>query len=92
MYGRTHTYSYRNHYSARLNKCFFLILKNDYPEKLFEDGIRILELYDLNENNRYGLYIGTTKGEGPPTECEMRGRKCNSEEEWVNLTSPYMDD
>lgn len=90
--GRRHMYNYRNHYSARLNKCFFLVLHNDYSEKPTQDLTRTLELLDVNENNRYGLFIGVANSKSPPAECEVRGQRCTSEAEWVDLTNPYMED
>jgi hypothetical protein len=87
-----HRYSYRNHYSQRLNKCFFLVTNIVW----FKPGkggvgkeVRYLELFDLNENNRYGSYVGTASGK---LVCEIRGRSCSSEQEWMELVSPYIDE
>jgi hypothetical protein len=53
----------------------------------------MLELLDLNDNNRYGLYIGLTprKPDSRLT-CEVRDRDCSSEQEWWGLTSRYLED
>lgn len=80
-------YTYRNHYNSRLNKCFYMVIER----ALLKDGpeVRTLELFDLNENNRYGLYIGVVSDK-PPTSCEVRNKACTSESEWLNLVSPYI--
>ena len=88
--GRTHSYSYRNHYSPRLNKCFFVVQHLDYAHGKINEAVRVLELFDVNENNNYGTFIGT-RGT-PPTMCEVRDRECKSESEWYELVRPYMDD
>ena len=57
--------------------------------------LRELELYDVNENNRYGGYIGRApKGSSDSSAgqkdviCEMRGKACSSEQEWWELSNP----
>ena len=52
-----------------------------------------LELYDVNEKASYGMYLGELgTGDKDPTHCEVRGRTCSSEAEWMDLVSPYMDE
>jgi hypothetical protein len=93
-------FSYQNHYQPRLNKCFLLVLRRIYFKSNKGDTyLRELELYDVNENNRYGGYIGRApKGSSDSSAgqkdviCEMRGKACSSEQEWWELSNRYMED
>jgi hypothetical protein len=94
--GHSHTFTYQNHYSLRYNKCFFQVLHF----QSFKDGFytRELELLDLNENTPYGRYFSTVlagpddKYTKPALSCEVRGKLCRYESEWVDLASQYMED
>jgi hypothetical protein len=94
--GGVHTYNYQNHYSLRYNKCFLQVLHF----ASYKDGFysRELQLLDLNENAPYGSYFSTAlagpddKYTKPALSCEVRGRLCRYESEWVDLASQYMDD
>jgi len=48
--------SYKNHYNSRLNKCFYVILINDWRE-----GLQMFSLVDVNENKYVGLYHASEK-------------------------------
>jgi hypothetical protein len=87
----TFIYTYRNHYSQRLNKCFYMLQTRIQFKSGGETGETLtLELLDVNENNQYGLFIGS---EGHiPTSCEILQKKCSSQDEWLNLASPYLDE
>jgi hypothetical protein len=82
--------NYQNHYNHTLNKCFFLVIETTHFNSTKEQ-LRMLELLDLNDNSRYGLYIGLTKQDSHTT-CEVRGRDCSSEPEWVDLANRYLED
>src|ERR1700730_7086119 len=77
---------YENHYSPRLNKCFYLEISTSYERKSNKaTSLKSLRLFDLNENKEYATFIeGLT--------CDVRGKQCHSEAEWRELVKPYMDD
>jgi hypothetical protein len=87
------TGNYENHYSARLNKCFYLEIGTSYQKQKDQnqkDEVRMLKsmrLFDLHENKEYGQYY-----EGYILICEVQGTKCNSEAEWRQLAKPYLEE
>jgi hypothetical protein len=81
--------NYENHYSAHLNKCFFLEISVIYERK--GGSSKMMRLFDLNENKEYGVFVsGPT--ESTPLECVVRGQVCRSESEWRQLLKPFMED
>ena len=81
------TADFENHYSPRLNKCFYL-QKSGSVSKLM--GIESLELYDLNENRKLGNF--TTGNRLGITECQVQGKNCRSEQEWRELAKPFLEE
>jgi hypothetical protein len=84
-------FNYENHYSARLNKRFFLeISLSNNKGRLTKS--KDMRLFDLNENKEYGIYMdGFCDGCGPIT-CLVQGQVCRSENEWRQLLKPFMED
>jgi hypothetical protein len=80
--------NYQNHYSEKLNKCFFLEIST-----FFERGkmSKLLRLFDLNENKEYGSYW---ESDNTPTfvDCVVGEHRCSSEREWRQLAKPYLED
>jgi hypothetical protein len=68
-------FNYENHYSARLNKCFFLEIAVTYERKGGKPtGSTLMRLFDLNDNKEYGTFVsGPT--ESTPSACVVRGKK-----------------
>jgi hypothetical protein len=81
--------TYENHYSPRLNKCFYLEIRTILPRSANESNIKHLTLYDLNENKEYGHFIDA---QPVGAACEVRGKTCNSEAEWRTLAKPFLDE
>lgn len=83
-----HRMNYENHYSERLNKCFFLEILVVVEKGKFSKQFR---LFDLNENREYGSYYesDTTLGF---VDCIVRDVRCSSEREWRTLAKPYLED
>jgi hypothetical protein len=82
--GQTHA-DFENHYSPRLNKCFYLEISTTYgPGK---KPFKLLRLFDLLDNKELTTFI-----EGPLMHCEVRNRSCTSEAEWRELIKPFMED
>jgi hypothetical protein len=82
-------FNYENHYSARLNKCFFLEIAVSY-EKEKSTSSKIMRLFDLNGKRQYGTFVsGPT--ESTPLACVVRGKSCQSESEWQQLVKPFME-
>ena len=80
-------FNYENHYSARLNKCFFLEIAVSHKPT----NSKIMRLFDLNENKEYGTFVsGPT--ESTPLACVVRGNTCRSESEWRQLLKSFMED
>jgi len=79
--------SYKNHYNSRLNKCFYVILINDWRE-----GLQMFSLVDVNENKYVGLYHASKNVPDGPVECQVQGKQCKTEEEWRALIKPFMED
>jgi hypothetical protein len=85
-------FNYENHYSPRLNKCFFLEIAVSYEvQNGKRESTRVLRLIDLNDNKEYGIYMGDLDGSGP-TVCTVRERVCRFEAEWRELIKPFMED
>ena len=72
---------YEDHYSPRLNKCFFLVKS---ISSLENGWMTSLELFDLNEHKQYGSFSSDL-------ECEFQGKVCRSEQEWWELAKPFLD-
>jgi len=88
--------NYRNHYNAKLNKCFYLQSVAIFP-KSKEQGIsEEVLLYDLNENKAYGYFHRMRKyGSGAPEapdNCHVLENYCRSDNEWESLIKPYMEE
>jgi hypothetical protein len=83
-------YNYENHYSARLNKCFFLEIAVSYER---EDGTssKLMRLFDLNDNREYGVFVSGLSDKGPPVACLLQDKICQSEGEWRQLLKPFME-
>ncbi|QOZ33218.1 hypothetical protein [Bradyrhizobium sp. CCBAU 53421] len=85
--GERQTSNYRNHYSEKLNKCFFLEIS------LFTKTGKVsnlLRLYDLNENKEYASYWDTS--DMSFIDCVVGETRCKSQEEWYKLAKPYLED
>jgi hypothetical protein len=83
--------NYENHYSARLNKCFFLEIAMSYEREEGKPGSKIMRLFDLTDNKEYAAFAsGPT--ESTPLACVVRGKSCQSESEWGQLVKPFMED
>lgn len=81
------TADYENHYSPRLNKCFYLQKSNSVSKTM---GVQSLDLYDLNENRQLGNFTtGTRIG---IEQCQVQGKTCRSEEEWRELAKPFLEE
>jgi hypothetical protein len=90
--GRSVFFDFENHYSPRLNKCFFLLTNTIYQ---MQGGLpqgqpsKTIWLFDLNDNRQYGTIA---EAQGTTFTCELRGKQCRSEQEWRELIKPFMED
>jgi hypothetical protein len=76
--------NYQNHYSERLNKCFYLETSTTYEKANGKvESLRVMRLYDINENKEYGMY-----GVG---QCVVDDALCRSEQEFLQLIKKYME-
>jgi hypothetical protein len=83
-------FNYENHYSARLNKCFFLLEIAVSYEK--EKSSKIMRLLDLNDNKEYGIYMSGFCDGCVPVSCFVQDNTCRSERERRQLVKPFMED
>jgi hypothetical protein len=74
--------NYQNHYSERLNKCFYLDIATTI-EKGTAKSTKILHLFDMNENKEHGTNIGGI--------CVVDDKVCGSEQEFMELIKVYME-
>jgi Protein of unknown function (DUF4236) len=96
--GQSHTKdfsssSYRNHYSAKLHRCFallssFSILRDDKTKKMKSADDQ--HLVDINENNDIGTYFKFSDMQTPMS-CSLEDQKCGSPEEWKMAIGPYLE-
>jgi hypothetical protein len=85
-------FNYRNHYSATLNKCFFLEMSSIIATKANPVyTAQMFRLFDINDNNEYGNFYKRSDA-NVPQECNVFGKSCSSEAEWNALIAPYMED
>jgi hypothetical protein len=85
-------WNYRNHYSATVNKCFFLEMSTIYATNANPKYIaQMYRLWDINDNKQYGSFYQRSDA-NKPMDCEVLGKGCSSEAEWESLIAPYMED
>jgi hypothetical protein len=90
--------SYRNHLSARLNKCIVLIESRTLSSQGISDS---RDLVDAYENKVFGRYLWSSDGKGkasdmPPRLCEVMALTsdrltCTSQREFEQLIRQYME-
>lgn len=84
--GSAQIMDFENHYSAKLNKCFFLEVLTFIKAGKMNKSFR---LFDLNENKQYGVYFST---DGRMFDCEAGEVICSNEKEWRQAMKPYLED
>lgn len=91
---------FTNHYNVKLNSCFYLLTVNHYtngsdPGSAAASTLNKM-LFDINEGERYGEYLGPATDESPPVKfpetCKVVSLNCASRREWEVLVGPYMED
>ena len=88
--GYTFSFDFENHYSLRLNKCFFLLTLFQTEIKSPDKVGKFMWLHDLNDISQYyGEYVHYS---GLLGFCEVRDKQCRSEQEWRELIKPFMED
>ena len=79
--------SYENHYSKKLNKCYFMdVIHAPQKGQMF----LIRTLLDLNDRKKIANHAGFDGGS--TRSCEVLGKKCSSKAEWDQLIQPYWED
>jgi hypothetical protein len=84
-----YSFDYQAHYSARLNKCFFLLMST-FNEK--DNVIQSQYLSDIFDDQEYGTFSQSTQL--GVFECNVRNTVCSSssKDEWYNLVKPYLEE
>jgi hypothetical protein len=83
--------TYQNHYSATLNKCFYLLIVTGINYKKHPQyTTTLMTLFDINENKEYGTFFKRSDM-GGPAQCNVQQKSCSSESEWQELLRPYME-
>jgi len=84
--------SYQNHYSATMNKCFYLLITTGVNYKEHPQyTTTLMTLLDLNENKEYGTFFERSD-RSAPLHCNVQEKICHSEREWRELLRHYMDE
>lgn len=82
------TAEFAHHYNTRLDTCFYLLT-------VVGPDTRNRKLFDVNERELYGEYLGPATDESPmkalPAECKVAGLYCASGREWEVLVSYFME-
>jgi hypothetical protein len=94
------TAEFTNHYNVRLNSCFYLLTVSHYTAGSDNGSASASTLnkmlFDINEGERYGEYLGPATDESPPVKfpetCKVVSLNCASRREWEVLAGPYMED
>lgn len=86
--GQTQLSNYQNHYSEKLNKCFFVEISTFSGKGKMS---KLLRLFDLNENKEYGSYWQDDRAPSF-VDCVVGETRCSSEKEWRQLAKPYLED
>jgi hypothetical protein len=81
------TVSYQSHYNTKLNKCFIMLTTTFFVEK-YKLSYKEKFLFDVNYLRDYAFFHNS----GKITFCDVERNKCNSEDEWVSLVKPYMEE
>jgi len=85
-------FNYEDHYSARLNKCFFLEISSSYDREGGKlNSSKIMRLVELNDNKDYGVFVSGLSDQGLPVACLLEEKICQSESEWRQLLKPFME-
>jgi hypothetical protein len=86
--GRT-TAEFASHYNVKRNTCFYLLT-------VASAGTHRQMLFDINDGEQYGEYLGPAAAGSPatglPTTCRIEGMYCASRREWGVLVGPYMEE
>ncbi len=89
-------FSYENHYSATLHKCYFLEILTS-SEKGISGQTKHFRLFDLNDRRELGTFvINYSLVSSEIMEivviCELAGKSCATSAQWNALLKPYMMD
>ena len=84
--------SYQNHYSATMNKCFYLLITPGLNfKKQPQYTTKLMTLLDINENKEYGTFFERSDFSAP-AHCNVQEKICHSENEWRELLRPFMEE
>ena len=88
------SFKYVNHYSAHLNKCFFLLIHVFYPKDKKGLSSTTRTLFELNDDNKkYGEYFQPVyDDDNVSSRCQVQDKVCQSESEWRQLVKPFLED
>jgi len=86
--GMKRLFNYENHYSQKQNRCFFLEMGIFIEKGKVSKQLRLLDLHD---NKEYGTYFDTD-AQPQYVLCTVGEQRCNTEQEWRQLTKPYLED
>jgi len=85
------TVGYQNHFSAALNRCFARQTITNFSGKSSKSpSSQYYTIYDVNEDKSMASMMKLPEGDKIVV-CFVHGEKCHSEEEFDELTKPYME-
>ena len=86
--------TFRNHYSARLNACLYLLTASGFlvdTKGKASPPFRSQNLFDLNENREIGAFW-RREDLDKPIQCQVNGQSCHSEVEFEALIKPLLEE
>ena len=86
--------NFRNHYSAKLNACLYLLTATGFvTDAKGKSGppFQSRNLYDLNENHEIGTFWKREDND-KPMQCQVTGRACASQAEFEALIKPLLEE
>ena len=97
---RQTTANFTSHYNAKWNTCFYLLTVSSATKKNGQGsastGTLSKMLYDIDERELYGEYLGPATAGSPsvnfPKTCRVVSLYCASEREWKVLVEPFMEE
>lgn len=78
-------FTYKNHYSDKLNKCFI------YITSFQSGGYQTIRLVDVNENKEYGSCLGNM-GDEDNFLCKFLDKDVKDKKEWDSFIKPYLEE
>jgi hypothetical protein len=88
---------YTNHYNKKVGKCFIMVEWHFNDSAIDGSWFNVEEVHDVFENNQYARFserhsldVVTHDQKHQLVACDVDGRKCTSNDEFVTRTAHFM--